>query len=246
MFKNTLFVFLVLFAVVSFAIDRFKTIHIADFENLLGQDKTVAVFDANDESTRSHVGLIHGAHALSTYDKYAESELPADKKTPLVFYCANKMCSSSHDAAERAVGMGYTNVSVMVDGVYGWQKARKPLDTYIADNAKEIQPLEVKKLIDANKVTVLDVREDEERHEVVPTAQWLPLSTDATPAWNASVKKLDKSKSIVVYCASGKRAKKVAEELARQGYRTSYFKGPDQWKSAGLKLDPGPTSSSKN
>jgi rhodanese-related sulfurtransferase len=240
MFKNAVLIFSILFAVICFAKEQFKPIHIAEFEALLSHDKTVAVYDANDEGTRTHVGLIHGAHALSSYDKYAETELPSDKKTPLVFYCANKMCSSSHDAAERAISLGYTNVSVMIDGVYGWKKAGKPLDNYTADNAKEISPLDAKKIMDEKKATLLDVREGEERHEVIPTAQWLPLSTDGTPAWNAFVKKLDKSKLVLVHCASGKRSKKVAEALAQQGFRTSYFKGPDQWKSAGLKVETGP------
>jgi rhodanese-related sulfurtransferase len=34
---------------------------------------------------------------------------------------------ASHEAAGRAVGAGYTNVSVMVDGITGWHKAGKPV-----------------------------------------------------------------------------------------------------------------------
>ena len=35
---------------------------------------------------------------------------------------------SSHAAAGRAVENGYTNVSVMSDGLMGWKKAGKPTE----------------------------------------------------------------------------------------------------------------------
>jgi rhodanese-related sulfurtransferase len=34
---------------------------------------------------------------------------------------------ASHEAARRAVQAGYTNVSVMGDGLLGWKKAGKPV-----------------------------------------------------------------------------------------------------------------------
>jgi rhodanese-related sulfurtransferase len=33
---------------------------------------------------------------------------------------------ASHEAARRAVGAGYTDVSVMADGISGWAAAGKP------------------------------------------------------------------------------------------------------------------------
>jgi len=33
---------------------------------------------------------------------------------------------ASHEAARRAVKAGYTNVSVMVDGIMGWDSAGEP------------------------------------------------------------------------------------------------------------------------
>jgi rhodanese-related sulfurtransferase len=35
---------------------------------------------------------------------------------------------ASHGAARRAVAAGYTNVSVMVDGIMGWDAAGQPHD----------------------------------------------------------------------------------------------------------------------
>jgi len=79
--------------------------------------------DANGESTRKHMGVVPGAVLLSDSENYQLAELPKDKGTPLVFYCANTACSASHQAAEKAVTAGYEHVEVMGDGIAGWVKA---------------------------------------------------------------------------------------------------------------------------
>jgi rhodanese-related sulfurtransferase len=38
---------------------------------------------------------------------------------------------ASHEAARRAVDSGYTNVSVMSDGIFGWKDAGKSV-TYLS------------------------------------------------------------------------------------------------------------------
>jgi rhodanese-related sulfurtransferase len=81
--------------------------------------------DANGEATRKHMGVVPGAVLLSDSETYQVSELPTDKSTPLVFYCANTACSASHQAAEKAVTAGYQHVEVMGDGIAGWVKAGK-------------------------------------------------------------------------------------------------------------------------
>ena len=35
---------------------------------------------------------------------------------------------ASHEAARRAVAAGYTNVSVMTDGITGWHDAGRPVE----------------------------------------------------------------------------------------------------------------------
>ncbi len=46
--------------------------------------------------------------------------LPRDKKSTLVFYCANRLCLASRAAAEEASRRGYCNVYVMPEGIFGW------------------------------------------------------------------------------------------------------------------------------
>ena len=79
--------------------------------------------DANGDGTRSHMGVIPGAVLLSDYRRYDVAELPADKATRLVFYCANEQCGASHTAAARAVIAGYRDVRLFKGGIAGWKNA---------------------------------------------------------------------------------------------------------------------------
>ena len=81
--------------------------------------------DANGDETRKKMGIVPGAVLLTSSDSFNVSELPADKSKELVFYCANTRCGASHEAAEKALTAGYTNVKVMPDGIAGWVKAGK-------------------------------------------------------------------------------------------------------------------------
>ena len=82
--------------------------------------------DANGQETRTSQGVIPGAVLLTSSSTYAVSELPADKTSKLVFYCANTKCSASQQAAKRAMENGYTNVAVLPEGISGWKKAGQP------------------------------------------------------------------------------------------------------------------------
>ncbi len=90
------------------------------------KSKAATPIDANGKETRSSQGVIPGAVLLTSSSGYAVSELPADKNTKLVFYCANQMCSASQQAAKRAMENGYTNVAVLPEGIAGWKQAGQP------------------------------------------------------------------------------------------------------------------------
>jgi hypothetical protein len=71
--------------------EPFALIHVNDLADLLAKDSgSVAVYDANPDSVRLQKGVIPGAHLLPSSVEYdVAKELPADKSTTLVFYCAN-------------------------------------------------------------------------------------------------------------------------------------------------------------
>lgn len=110
--------------------DHFKLIHVADLAALKADPNShVTILDANVASTRNKYGVIPGARLLPSYNKYdVATELPPAKNSKLVFYCANTSCMASHGAARRAVAAGYTDVSVMADGIMGWDAAGQPHD----------------------------------------------------------------------------------------------------------------------
>ncbi|HTY57045.1 MAG TPA: rhodanese-like domain-containing protein [Candidatus Binataceae bacterium] len=69
--------------------DSFKIIHVADLSALMAQGH-VMIFDANPPDVRTDEGIIPGAHLLSSSGHYdIATTLPANKATPLVFYCHN-------------------------------------------------------------------------------------------------------------------------------------------------------------
>ncbi|MFI5345519.1 MAG: rhodanese-like domain-containing protein [Elusimicrobiota bacterium] len=220
---------------------KFKLIHVDELAAALKSSAPPSVYDANGDDTRENAGVIPGAHLLSSSSKYdAAKTLPADKKTPLVFYCANTMCLASHAAAEKAVAAGHTDVSVMTDGIFGWRDAGQPCAP-VAGKPKPMAPKTVAALVEEKGAVIVDVREAEERFTVVPGALSMPLSRGKdTKAWNTFVASLPKNKTVVFHCVVGGRAKSAAERLSKEGFATAYFKGPDEWKAAGLPVEKGP------
>lgn len=100
------------------------TVTVDQVDQALGKGEVQPV-DANGESTRKREGVLPGAILLSDAEAFKLSELPADKGKPLVFYCGNEDCTSSHHAAKKALAAGYQHVEVMPDGIAGWIKAGK-------------------------------------------------------------------------------------------------------------------------
>lgn len=104
------------------ATSQVSPVSVDELDRLLASHQCMAV-DANGDSTRRQMGVIPGAVLLRDLD--AIDQLPPDKATGLVFYCANSACGASHEAAERAIAAGYTHVRVLPDGIAGWVKAGK-------------------------------------------------------------------------------------------------------------------------
>jgi len=110
------------------AAPKLNLIHVADLTALQQQkDAKLQVLDANTTDFRTANGVIPGAKLLTSFNRYdVAKELPQDKATALVFYCANSRCMASHGAAERAIKAGYSKVSVLADGLLGWKAAGQP------------------------------------------------------------------------------------------------------------------------
>ena len=68
--------------------DNLPTMSVDDVEQAIAAKQVVPV-DCNGDKTRKKKGVVPGAILISDEEDFKESELPADKATKLVFYCAN-------------------------------------------------------------------------------------------------------------------------------------------------------------
>lgn len=87
---------------------------------------TITAVDTLDD-VHFNDGHIPGALHCD-YEKMSANCLPADKATPLVFYCAGGMCPVSRMAADKAVKYGYTKVAIYEGGIKGWKAAGLPVE----------------------------------------------------------------------------------------------------------------------
>lgn len=100
----------------------FRQIAVEDVSRQLGRSREeFAVYDANARETYD-AQHVPGATWVD-YDGVTAAQLPPQHDALLVFYCANEMCSASHTAAEQAIELGYSNVTVMGAGIEGWVAA---------------------------------------------------------------------------------------------------------------------------
>jgi hypothetical protein len=68
--------------------DKLVRMTVDEVDAALQAKKAIAV-DCNGDHTRKKMGVLPGAIIVSDEDSFAASEMPADKATKLVFYCAN-------------------------------------------------------------------------------------------------------------------------------------------------------------
>ncbi len=103
-----------------------KNVTVTEVASWSKESKAV-ILDANGTEFRAKNGVIPGARLLTNFKKYdVAKELPSEKASKLVFYCANTHCGASQAAAEKAVTAGYTDVNVLPDGLMGWKQAGQP------------------------------------------------------------------------------------------------------------------------
>lgn len=107
-----------------------------------------------------------------------------------------------------------------------------------ASKGSSMEPAQIHKLVQAGKAILLDVREESELKAsgIAEGAAWLPTSkiSENHEDWQDFKKKLPKDKEIVIYCAVGGRAGRVAELLSQEGYHTHNMGGLKEWQAAKL------------
>jgi rhodanese-related sulfurtransferase len=89
----------------------------------LAEDKSPYVLVDARPKRVADKGMIPTAINISDteFDKQVD-KLPADKATPLIFYCGGMECVLSDNSAEKAKKLGYTNVLTYPPGYPEWEK----------------------------------------------------------------------------------------------------------------------------
>lgn len=89
----------------------------------LDEGAPLTLVDSRPKERKFDKGHIPGAINIpdTDFDKMHD-RLPADKASPLYFYCEGLSCKLSSDSASKAVKLGYTQVKVVPEGYPGWVK----------------------------------------------------------------------------------------------------------------------------
>ncbi|HPQ07709.1 MAG TPA: rhodanese-like domain-containing protein [Bacteroidia bacterium] len=102
-------------------------------------------------------------------------------------------------------------------------------------NFKTVSPQEFQKLLSDKNTILVDVRTAEEVSEgKIPNAINIDFYSNT---FEQEISKLDKNKTILVYCRSGRRSAGAAEVLAKKGYKVVNLDGGiSNWQSLGLPI----------
>jgi rhodanese-related sulfurtransferase len=100
-------------------------VSVAFLKKQMDEKAPMLIVDSRPKARMYDKGHIPGAASIpdSSFDA---ARLPADKATPLYFYCGGLACPLSSKSAEKAVKLGYTNVQVVPEGYPAWEKAYGP------------------------------------------------------------------------------------------------------------------------
>lgn len=137
-----------------------------------------------------------------------KGKLPRDTNTPLIFYCGGLKCKLSHKSADKAIEMGYTNVTVFTKGYPEWVKQFGASNETIAVKAGDIEGSidldRFKEIMAKNpeSITLIDVRDaDEFKKGHFKTATNIPVEV-----LEPKIKDLPSDKPIVYVCSTGARS----------------------------------------
>ena len=185
----------------------------------IDQKANMVLIDSRPKRKKYDKGHIPTAVSIpdSQFDKM-QDQLPADKSTPLVFYCGGLKCRLSHKSAAKAIDLGYTNVSVFAEGYPGWIAAYgegEPSAVAFANSAsasqlkggKEEGSVDTATFINIVKnnperIVLVDVRDaDEFKAGSFKTAVNIPVDQ-----LEEKIKTLPADKPVVFICGTGARS----------------------------------------
>jgi rhodanese-related sulfurtransferase len=185
----------------------------------IDQKTNMVLIDSRPKRKKYDKGHVPTALSIpdSQFAKF-QDQLPADKSTPLVFYCGGLKCRLSHKSAKKAIDLGYTKVKVFAEGYPAWVAAYGKGDTTVAASTKKATSSQLKagkeegsvdtatfeKIVKENpeSIMLIDVRDaDEYKDGSFKTAVNIPVDQ-----LEAKITTLPTNKPIVFVCGTGARS----------------------------------------
>lgn len=184
----------------------------AAFIKKLQADKTPhLLIDARPRRTADK-GMIPGAANIpdSEFDKNID-KLPADKATPLIYYCGGLDCPLSNKSAAKAKALGYTDVRTYPEGYPEWEKlfgaggaAVPPVAIEAGKEKGSISAASFERILkeQPDSILVVDVRDAKEfAAGTIKGAVNIPINE-----LEKKIEQLPKGKPTVFFCGTGARA----------------------------------------
>lgn len=177
-------------------------------KKLLDEKEKVLLVDARPKRVFEK-GAIPGAINIpdSEFDKHID-KLPADKATPLIYYCGGLECVLSDKSAAKARALGYTAVKTYAEGYPAWEKAfpdpQKALQIEPGKDKGSISAASFDKIFKEAPASALfvDVRDTKEfAAATIKGAISIPINQ-----LEKRIDELPKDKPVLFFCGTGGRA----------------------------------------
>ncbi len=167
------------------------------------------IIDSRPQIPKYNKGYIPSAINIP-FTKFEDlkGKLPRDTATPVIFYCGGHECRLSHKSAQKAIELGYTDVSVFSGGYPEWKDMYGETSGAIAVKAGEVEgAVDIEwftKTLDENpeSISLIDVRDaDEFAKGAMETAINIPVEV-----LEPEIKNFSSDKPIVYVCSTGARS----------------------------------------
>ncbi len=222
-------------------------VSVAFLKKQMDEKAPMLIIDSRPKARMYDKGHIPGAVSIpdSSFDAMA-SKLPADKATPLYFYCGGLSCKLSSNSAEKAVKLGYSNVKVVPDGYPAWEKAYGPgpagdepggaAKAPAIEQGKEAGSITVASLERIFKeapdsIALIDVRDPSEfASGTFKGAVNIPINS-----LEKQIDKLPADKPVVFFCGAAGRGGEAHDmaKLLKPALKTYFINAEIQWKKDG-------------
>ncbi|MBT2968578.1 MAG: rhodanese-like domain-containing protein [Candidatus Thiodiazotropha sp. (ex Ctena orbiculata)] len=187
-------------------------------KKLIDKNKGASIVDARP-ARKFKKGHLPGAINIPArqFDEMVDT-LPADKNTPLIFYCGGYKCPLSPKSAAKAIALGYTKVRLFQAGFPAWKKAYGETVEMTA-KAKPAAALKIEEGEDEGTISIAsfnrlatdnpddfhwyDVRDPEEVESDGTFGKAVIMTVDEV---EDNVDKLPTDKPIVFFCSTGARS----------------------------------------